>query len=113
MYMYVQGRRGIRFPTIWYVRPASLRSACAYAQSDQSLCLSLEHSMNIKLLTEHPLEFLSVRGGCTGLSESNLSKCHIVGAQLSRDKIIKVVRASIEYSDQHGDSPSLVRVLYA
>ena len=29
----------------------SLRSACAYAQSDQSLCLSLEYSMNVKLLT--------------------------------------------------------------
>ena len=26
-----------------------LRSACAYAQSDQSLCLSLEYSMTIKL----------------------------------------------------------------
>ena len=31
----------------------SLRSACAYAQSDQSLCLSLEYSMTVKLLTEH------------------------------------------------------------
>ena len=26
--------------------------------------------MNIKLLTEHHLEFLSLKGGCTGLSES-------------------------------------------
>ena len=33
----------------------SLRSACAYAQSDQSLCLSLEYSMIAKLLTEHHL----------------------------------------------------------
>ena len=47
-----------------------LRPACAYAQSDQSLCLSLEYSMNIKLLTEHHLEFLSLKGGCTGSSES-------------------------------------------
>ena len=30
----------------------SLRSACAYAQSDQSLCWLLEYSMIIKLLTE-------------------------------------------------------------
>ena len=29
----------------------SLRSACAYAQSDQSLCFSLEYSMTVKLLT--------------------------------------------------------------
>ena len=28
-------------------------SACAYAQSDQSLCKSLEYSMTVKLLTEH------------------------------------------------------------
>ena len=26
--------------------------------------------MNIKLLTEHHLEFISLEGGCTGLSES-------------------------------------------
>ena len=31
----------------------SLRSACAYAQSNQSLCQSLEYSMIVKLLTEH------------------------------------------------------------
>ena len=46
----------------------SLRSACAYTQSDQSFCLSLE------LLTEHHLEFLSLKGGCTGSSESTLVK---------------------------------------
>ena len=48
----------------------SLRSACAYAQSDQSLCLSFEYSMIVKLLTEHYLVFLSLKGGCTGVSES-------------------------------------------
>ena len=48
----------------------SLRSACAYAQSDQSLCKLLEYSMSVKLLTEHHLEFLSFKGGCTGSSES-------------------------------------------
>ena len=47
-----------------------LRPACAYAQSDQSLCLSLEYSLTVKLLTEHHLEFLSLKGGCTGSSES-------------------------------------------
>ena len=51
-----------------------LRPACAYAQSDQSLCLSLECSMNIKLLTTHHLGFLSLKGGCTGSSESTLVK---------------------------------------
>ena len=52
----------------------SLRSACAYGQSDQSLLLSLEYSMTVKLLTEHHLEFLSLKGDCTGSSESTLAK---------------------------------------
>ena len=50
----------------------SLRSACAYAQSDQSLCLLLEYSMTVKLLTEYHVEFLRLKGGCTGSSESTL-----------------------------------------
>ena len=52
----------------------SFRSACAYAQSDQSLCLSLAYSMNVKLLTEHHFVFLSLKGDCTGSSESTLVK---------------------------------------
>ena len=52
----------------------SLRSACAYVQSDQSLCLSLEYSINVKLLSEQHLEFLGLKGGCTGSSESTLVK---------------------------------------
>ena len=52
----------------------SLRSACAYAQSDQSLCWLLEYSMSVRLLTEQHLEFLSLEGGCTGSSESTLVK---------------------------------------
>ena len=48
----------------------SLRSACSYAQSDLSLCLSLDYSMSVKLLLEHHLELLSLKGGYTGSSES-------------------------------------------
>ena len=51
-----------------------LRSACAYAHSDQRLCLSLEYSKSVKLLTEQQLEFLSLKGDCTGSSESTLVK---------------------------------------
>ena len=51
-----------------------LRSACAYAQSDQSLCKSLKYSMTVKLLTEQHLEFLSLKVGCTGSYESTLVK---------------------------------------
>ena len=52
----------------------SLRSACAYAQSDQSICKSLEPSMTVKLLTEQYLDFLSLKGSCTGSSETTLVK---------------------------------------
>ena len=48
-----------------------LRSACTYAQSDQSLSYSLEYSMSVKLLTEHNLEFQSLKAGS---SESTLVK---------------------------------------
>ena len=30
--------------------------------------------MSVKLLTEHHLEFLSLKGGCAGMSESTLVK---------------------------------------
>ena len=75
----------IRFPTMWYEWPAkaytSLRIGsdkpahiCAYEQPDQSLCLSLEYSITLRLLTGHHLEILSLKGGCTGSSESILVK---------------------------------------
>ena len=41
--------------------------------SDQPVHM-LDYSMSIKLLTEHHLEFLSLKGGCSGLSESTLVK---------------------------------------
>ena len=68
----------------------NLRPACAYAQSDQNLCLSLAYSVNVQLLTEHHLEFLSLKGGCTGSSESTLVKIthcwkSYVAAHMSRD----------------------------
>ena len=71
---------------MWYVQPQRLRPACAYAQSDQSLnCSSLEYSMSVKLLTEHRLEFLNVKGGCTGSSESTLVKMpHCWKSRVSR-----------------------------
>ena len=52
----------MRFPTMWYVHTHSLIRAFASC---------FEYSMNIKLLTEHHLEFLSLNGGCTGWFESN------------------------------------------
>ena len=37
--------------------------------------------MSVKLLTEHRLEFVSLKGGCTRSSESTLVKMHCVKAQ--------------------------------
>ena len=54
------------FPTMWYARPA---------QHQISLrILILEYSMTVKLLTEHHLEVLSLKGGCTGCSVYTLFK---------------------------------------
>ena len=48
--------------------------------------------MIVKLLTEHHLEFLSLKGGCTGLSESTLVKIPNCWKYMSR---------LIIYSDIH------------
>ena len=61
------------FPTMLYVRPAKAQISLRI-RSDQSICLSLEYYMIVKLLTEHHLEFLSFKGGCTGSPESILVK---------------------------------------
>ena len=49
-----------------------LRPAYAYMQSDQSLCLSLKYSMSVEILTEHHLEFVSLKRGCIDPSASTL-----------------------------------------
>ena len=55
-----------------------LRPACAYAQTDQSLSWSLRYSVSVKLLTEPHLRFLSLKGGCTGSSESTLVTAQMI-----------------------------------
>ena len=56
----------------------------AYAQSDQSLCKSLEHAMSVKLLMEQHLEFLGLKLAAQARLSLHLSKCHIVGNHMSR-----------------------------
>ena len=56
-----------------------LRPACAYAQSDQSLCSPLEYSMSVKPLAEHYLEFLSSKEAAQARLSLHLLKSHIVG----------------------------------
>ena len=63
-----------------------LRPACAYVQTDQGLCYSLEYSMIVKLTEQHS-EFPSSKGDCTGRSESTLVTCwkSHVAAQIPKD----------------------------
>ena len=76
-----------------------LRPACAYAQTDQSLCMSLEYSMIIKLLTEHHFEFLPLKGTAQARLSLHLSKCHIVGNHMSR--LIKSQFRRLLYLSSH------------
>ena len=54
------------FPTMWYVRPAKPSDQPAHTHS----LIRAFASMSDKLQTEHNLEFLSLKGGFTGSSES-------------------------------------------
>ena len=51
--------------------------------------------MSVKLWTEHHLEFLSLKGGCTGLSESTLVKYHIVENHMSRLTCVTLVQVQL------------------
>ena len=81
----------MKFPTMWYVRPAKAQSACEYAQSVQSLCYSFEYNMTVKLLTEHHLEFIRLTEGCAVSPESihvkmpNCLKSHVMAQLISRN----------------------------
>ena len=62
----------MRFTTVWYVRPAKPQiSLSIRAVLSEPL---LDYSMSVKLLTGRYFEFLSLKGGCTGSSESSLVK---------------------------------------
>ena len=83
----------------------SLRSVCAYAQSNQRLCWSLAYSMSVRLLTEHHLEPLSFKGGCTDSSESTLVKMpHCWKSHVAAHYV-----AQSKDSNQPGHPPSLIR----
>ena len=66
-------------------------------QSDQSQCKSFEYFMTVKLLMEQHFEFLSIKGVCTGLSESTpvkMTHCwkshvtaHLLNQSLKRYKM--------------------------
>ena len=66
--------RDMRFPTMWYVRPAKAQTNLRICADWSELFLVSWIFRNVKLQTEHHLEFLSLKGGCTGSSESTLVK---------------------------------------
>ena len=84
----------MRFPAMCMCDQQRLRPACTYTQSDQSL----EYSMTLRLLTEHNLEFLSLKGGTTGLSGSTLVKMPMGIPLKNRNKFISpyqyIIRAN-------------------
>ena len=51
--------------------------------------------MIVKLLNEHHLEFLSLKGGCRGLSESTLVKMHHCWKSHVMAQLIPVNTASV------------------
>ena len=69
----------MRFPTISKASDQPARMHSLIRAFDTK---SLEYYMSVKLLTEHRLEFVSLKGGCKGSSESTLVKMpHCVAAQ--------------------------------
>ena len=80
--------RDRRFLTMWYVWPAkpqiSLHIRTVWSEP---LLVAWIFCVSVNLLTEHHLEFLSLKGGCTGSSESTLVRMQLcwkshVAAQL-------------------------------
>ena len=66
--------RDMRFPTMWYVRPAKAQISLRISAVCSEPLLVARTYYEFKLLTKHHLEFLSLKGGCTGSSESTLVK---------------------------------------
>ena len=71
--------------------------------------------MIVKLLTEHHLEFLSLKAGCRGLSESTLVKMphcwksHALAHEPVHEISNNVVCATRKTSDQPAHMGSLIR----
>ena len=87
-----------------------LRPACAYAQSDQSLCVTFEYSMSVKLLTEHHLEFLSLKRGCTGSHESTPVKMPLCWISHGMAQILKTTPHELTQVHMHIYTNSEMRV---
>ena len=56
------------------VHEVSNNVVCATGKGSDQPARMLEYFTSVKLLTEYHLEFLTLKGGCTGSSESTLVK---------------------------------------
>ena len=71
--------------------------------------------MTVKLLTEHHLEFLRLKGGCRGLDESTLDKMphcwnsHAAAHEPVHEISNNVVCVTSKASDQPAHTRSLIR----
>ena len=75
----------------------------------KSLCYALTYSMSVKLLTEHHLELLSLKGGFTGPSEYTLVKmshcwnsyvtAQMRFLQINRTTLLKQLKGCTKISD--------------
>ena len=63
--------------------------------------LSLKNSLTFKLLTEHHLEFLSLKGAAQARLSLRMSKCHIVGNLTSRLIYMGVKKNRLIENPQH------------
>ena len=69
--------------------------------------------MIVKLLTEHNLEFLSLKGGCTGSSESTLvkvSNCwksHAVAQLIFKYRLISALELLVSFITPHLNMPMI------
>ena len=60
--------RHMRFPTMWYVRPAKTQTRLRIR------AVQSEHLVVVWILIEQHFEFRSLKGSCTGSSESTLAQ---------------------------------------
>ena len=70
--------------------------------------------MSVKLLTEHHLEFLSLKGGCTGLSVSTLVKMpHCLKSHVAAQLLCFSFSVLMMHNSVSGCSITMVREFIA
>ena len=63
----------MRFSTMGYARPAKAQTSLNIRSMVRAFASRL-NILTVELLSEQNLEFIILKGGCTGLSESKLVK---------------------------------------